>query len=326
MKHIKYILTILLILVFRPASAHQDFWLVKDFGNVKVKIRTGFKYEEINKVFIIGQLTEKLAIELGYKDQIFLDFNHHYTGFVEPDHFISFDNGATDTVQDHSYYNEPILSEKSIVVRQVAQQFNAKITLKLVEYAIRNLSEIKRNQTLIEYFKNYCHWRIQSLDSLQIKDIVKRPLSQEIINVMSTKIYRPEDAFSIGVTYNFNKGKFTLIKRYHTNTEIKIKTLDNIYDFQEVNGNSAFVFDTDSSFYFLSLNGDTPISKRHVIENRFENYRPYNIENIGDGKIAISFSYLLKDTISNKKERILIYLVENDKLIQDLDELIEKDK
>jgi hypothetical protein len=63
-------------LTFGTTFAHKDFWKVADFGNVKVRVKTGFQYEEINKAFIIGQLAEKLSKDLNYADTIFLDFNH----------------------------------------------------------------------------------------------------------------------------------------------------------------------------------------------------------------------------------------------------------
>lgn len=87
---------ILIFILFSTAKAfaHQDFWMTKTFGNVKVRIKTGFRYEEINKVWIIGELAQNLCNELKYKDTVFLDFNHAYTGYCSPDYFISFGDGS----------------------------------------------------------------------------------------------------------------------------------------------------------------------------------------------------------------------------------------
>lgn len=58
-------------------SAHQGFWVVTESGNVKTRIKTGYQYEEIKKVQIIGELAELLAKKLNYNEPILLDFNHY---------------------------------------------------------------------------------------------------------------------------------------------------------------------------------------------------------------------------------------------------------
>jgi len=89
MKRYGYILTLILTLTWGSVYAHQDFWITQDYGNIKVRIETGFKYEEIYKVFLFGQLAEQFAKQLNYSGSIFLDFSHHYTGNITPDYFIS---------------------------------------------------------------------------------------------------------------------------------------------------------------------------------------------------------------------------------------------
>jgi hypothetical protein len=67
---------LLLLLTSITVSAHQDFFVVNEFGNVKTRIKTGYEYEEIKKVQIIGELAELLAKKLNYNEPILLDFNH----------------------------------------------------------------------------------------------------------------------------------------------------------------------------------------------------------------------------------------------------------
>jgi hypothetical protein len=66
----------------------------KDFGNVKVRIKTGFHYEEIKKSWIIGELAYRSCQKLIYSKPVFIDFTHPYVGDYEPDYFLSFDNGS----------------------------------------------------------------------------------------------------------------------------------------------------------------------------------------------------------------------------------------
>ncbi len=62
-----------------------------------------------------------------------------------------------------------------------------------------------------------------------------------------------------------------------------------------------------------------------MIENTFDYYRPFKFENIGGDKLSIYFSYYSKEPGLQPKKRTLIYLTDKDKLIQDLDKLIEKE-
>ena len=325
MKQHKCILTLILILTFGTAFAHSDFWIIKDFGNVKVRIKTGFEYEEINKVFILGELTEKLASQLGYKDQIFLDFNHHYTGDCKPDYFISFNKGAIEYTWSGAEKQEPPLSKKSIVIRQVSRQFDAKSTLKLVEYAINNLSEIKSNQKLIEYNENYCQWRVQTIDTLKIKEILYDPTSQKINSVISTKIERLEKEFNSGITYYFQNSLFNVNFKDYNEQDTTLLSLNNIYQISRpTNSYFAFIFDTDSTFYFV--NSRKVVSKRHLIIDTYDFYRPFNIEYIGGNKYSIHFWYYSKELGLQARNRTLIYQSDKDKIIQDLDKLIEKNE
>lgn len=325
MKYSKYILALILGLTFGTALAHQDFWVTKDFGNIKVRIKTGFEFEEINKVFIYGKLAEKLTSELNYKDQIFLDFNHHYTGDCKPDYFISFDKGEIEYTWSGAEKQESLLTKKSIVIRQVSRQFDSRTTLELVEFAIKNLSEIKSKQKQIEYNKNYCQWRVQTIDTLKIKGIFQDTLSKEVKAVMLKKIERPEEDFKYGISYYYQDGRYTIFLRNNNKEDIDIKTIDNIYDFQRISSYSAIIFDTDSSFYFASKYGQNKISTRNIIENTFDYYRPYKIKNIGGDKLSIYFFYYSKESGVQPKERTLIYITDKNKLYQDLDKLIEKE-
>ena len=313
----KIILLFLIIICFTQNTfAHQDFWMIKDYGNVKVRIKTGFVYEEINKVFIYGQLVEKLASELGYENQIFLDFNHHYTGECEPDYFMSFDKGAIEYTWSGAINQKPILKNKSIIIRQVSRQFNAETTLKLVEYAIQNLSEIKSNQNYIEYNKNYCQWRIQTIDMIKIKELVGKSTSQEIKSIMLTKIERPNEDFKFGYTYYWQNDKYLLIDRDVYGKETVVKEFEKITDFKRV-GNCTFIFTSVSDFYSVNKTyGRRPeiISKKWNIENAELNYRPYKLEHLGGYKYSLYFSYNSNDEGLQPKRITLIYDESTDEL------------
>lgn len=323
MKRHKQILTLILVLTFGTVFAHQDFWMTKDFGNVKVRIKTGFEYEEINKVFIIGQLAEQFARQLNYNDKIFLDFNHHYTGNCEPDYFISFDKGKIEYSWSGADKEKDFLKEKSIVVKQVSRQFDAETTLKLVEYAIQNIGQIKSSQKEISYNKNYCQWIINSIDTTLVKTILVEPVSNQVGTALTLKIEKSEKEFKYGLSYFFKDNKYSIFSREYNKNDHTLLTLDNIYDLKKIGSSSMIIFDTDSTFYYVNQY-QKKVSKRNIINNKHDYYRPYKIEFIGGNKISINFYYYSKEEGRQPKDRTLIYLIEEDELIQDLDKLIEK--
>ncbi len=325
MKQYRYILTLILILTFGNTFAHSDFYIVKDFENVKVRIKTGYKYEEIEKVFLIGQLADSFAIQLNYSEPIFLDFNHYYVGNCEPNYFISYDRGKIQNTWSGVSKEDDFLKDKSIVVRQVARQFDSQTTLKLLEYAIINIKKIKSSQNELIYNKNYCQWRINSIDTTLIKGILNEPNSNQINNILSLKIERPFNDF---VSYYLQNNKYTVFfSGFHTTKDTALIILDNVYQFYE--NRKSLIFDTDTSFYYID-GFAKKVSRRHVIQNTNGNYRPYGINYIGNEKFSIHFRYYPKENDPEnaekfvfEKERTLIYLMEKDVLIQNLDELLK---
>jgi hypothetical protein len=311
------IIAIILSFTFGSAIAHQDFFTFTDFGNVKVRIKTGHEYEEIYKSYIIGQLAEKLAKELNYSDQIFLDFDHHYTSNCDPVYFISYDKGKIEYTSTEKHEND-YLSTNAIVVRQISRSFDVITTLKLLEYSIKNISQIKNSQRTIEYEENYCQWIIKTIDTNLIRKQINKGNSDIIKKIENNKVARPGKKYDGGISYFWQSNKYHLFP--FSKPDTILLSLDNIYDFN-IDG---FTFDTDSSFFFLSDSQPLFVSKRLVINNINDNYEPFKITNIGGAKFSIYFSYYSNEDGLQPKERTLIYLREKDELIQDLDKLLDK--
>lgn len=324
-KQTRQLLILIWVLSLGTTFAHQDFYRTEDFGNVKVRIKTGFHYEEIYKVFIFGKLTQKLARQVGYTDQIFLDFNHFYVEDCQPDHFISFDRGKINNIWEGADKRKAPLEKKAVVIRQVARQFDAETTLKLVEYAIQHILEIQNHQKFIAYNENHCQWRIQTIDTSSIKEVLKQAPSQALIQVISSKIERPLKNFRFEISYFWKDNRYTIFIRNSKQETIEIKTLDNMYVFKNFSNSRAMVFDTDSSFFFISLHNGTPISGRQVIEDTHENFRPFRIKDIGQDKFTLYFSYYPQEGGFQPKQRTYLYDAEKDTLIQYLDKKNEKE-
>lgn len=318
------ILAFILTLTFGTAFAHSDFEKISNYGNVKVRFKTGFIYEEIFKADIIGQLAEKLSKDMNYTDPIFLDFRHHYTGDCNPAYFISYDKGKIENTWLNAPKGNDILKSNSIVLRQVSRQFDVIATLRLLEYSIINIASIKASQKQIEYNRNYCQWRIKSIDTNLIKEQVQKSSSGLLNNIMKSRIERSTKNFEYGISYYWQDSKFHLFLRNYNKADTTVASFENIYDIVIFGGSSAMVFDSDSSFFYFSQNKRPIVSKIQVIKNTCGFYEPYRIVYIGGDKIAVYFSCKTYGEELKSIERTLLYLAEKDELIQDLDKLIDK--
>ncbi len=348
-----YTLLFILLTTVGYVFAHEDFYATYHYGNVKVRIKTGFEYEEISKVAMLGKLAEKMCEELNYSKPVLLDYVHQYTGRRKPAFFISYDNINTEylgwgTSKNKNHFwdgNKVVTSEigdflegDAIVIRQFANKFQSHTTLKLLEYAILNLNHIKATQTRVEYNAGYRKWTINSLDTSEIKRMLSISNSELLKKVSDIRVDRPEKDSKQRISYYLKNGRYFLfLKEYNGDTPLL--DVDNIFDIKKIGISSAIIFDSDSSFYYVDnpfyhTNGKNnyKISKRHIIKERGGS-RPFKIVDLGGRKIAIMFSHFTewKDKEDDEYVRIgdrtrtLIYSPESDRLIQDLDKILEKE-
>ena len=319
MRHFK-LLTLIFILTSNVAFGHQDFWMTKDFGNVKVRIKTGYQYEEIKKSWIIGELANKLCQQLNYTKLIFIDFNHFYVDNCVADYFISFDNGSIIQTWDNEK-PKPFLKENSLVIREVSRQFTPSITLRLLEYAIANEDKIKSTQKSINYNRNFCQWKIKTVDISQLKKIAKGNISEVVSKVLLTKVYRQEDEKSKSdISYYYQNSKYYIFYNEYKIKDSVLLKVDNIYQFKSISYNQNIVFDTDSSFYFVQGINNPHTSKKRIIERTYDNYQPFEINTVGSYKVTFSFWYYDNRQL---KERNILYKSDTDELLQDLDKKID---
>ena len=322
MKIYYWIFTIAASLILNASFAHQDFWVVKDYGNIKVRIKTGHKYEEINKAMIIGKLAEGLAKKLHYSKTVFLDFNHHYTGRCNPDYFISFDKGLIQYTWN-SNSEKDFLTSKSIVIRQVSHKFDIVATLKLLEYAINNINSIKSNQKSIKYEKNYCQWIINSIDTVLIKKQLVLEKSPLLNLILSQRVYRSDTESENYISYYWQDSQFHIfIKPRHNSPDTMLLSLDNVYDLRIFGLSEGMVFDTDSTFFYINIYYKKPLSKKQFMKVPNDYFWPYDITMVGSDKIFIYLSYFSKDRGDNLIEQTMVYLTKKDRLVEDLDKLI----
>ncbi|MBK7434200.1 MAG: hypothetical protein IPI66_10075 [Chitinophagaceae bacterium] len=299
--------------------------MIKTFGKVKVRIKTGFDYEEINKAWLIGEYTNILTDKIKYNDSIFLDFNHAYTGDCNPDYFISYDDGSIkENYSGGETYH--FLKTKAVVIREVSRRFDIATTLKLVEYAISNLISVKHDQRSFEYNKNYCQWLINTIDTSITRKASLTTSSVLINQVLSKKIFRPKkEKQTCVISYFVKDNKYNVyFNSFETKKDTVVLVTDNIYQFEEISYHEVLVFINDSTFYYFEGNYRPNQSKNLVIQNSNNYYRPFEISKISPYKITISFSDYTKKGGRQPRYRTLIYRSDVTDLIQDIDELIDK--
>ncbi len=293
-KNLLIILTLLLIPI--TVSAHKDFWVSKRYGNVTSRIKTGYGYEEIRKVQIIGKLAEQLALKSDYTEPILLDFDHAYTGNSNSTYYLGVDD--QEITYNHGANEQKILIKKKIVIYQIGSSFNIINTLKMLEYSIKNRTKIEVEQKPIKRWKR----TINSIDKNKTIDILKSPETELINSIKNTKIYRPEKDFKSGFTYFWKNDRYNIVFVEESN-EKTITTSTNIYDFEK-RDNIVFVFKTPSKLIVHETSKKEIISKKYRIRNASKNYKPYKISKIGDNMYTISFSYYYR---RRRKKQILIF-------------------
>ena len=293
-KNLIIILTLLLIPI--TVSAHKDFWVSKKYGNVTSRIETGYGYEEIKKIQIIGKLAEKLALKLDYTEPILLDFDHKYTGNSNSTYYLGVDD--QEITYNHGTNEQKILIKKKIVIYQTGSSFNIINTLKMLEYSIKNRTKIEEEQKPIKRWGR----TINSIDKNKSIDILKTPETELINSIKNTKIYRPEKNFKSGFTYFWKNDRYTIVFAEES-SEKTIIILTNIYDFKK-RDNIVFAFKTPSKLIIHENSNKEIVSNKFRIKNARENYKPYKISKIRDNIYSINFSYYHR---RRRKKQSLIF-------------------
>ena len=298
-----FILTLLFGLTLETASAHQDFRTTVDHGNVRTSIVTGFKFEEINKVNIIGELAEKLASKLHYSEPIYLDFWHDYARWRGPIQFVSFEKDG---------FDPEVFDKECIVIRFEASDFNVENALKLLEYSIENLQRIKDIQGEVKYLTSEIY--LTSIDTAHINEALRSPKSSLVKQLMNLKIQRPEDVDVQGFSYYWQSSKYHFYEKTDTIQKEGL-TINEIRFILRSKDNSLLIFETDSSFYFVSDNLKDKVSSRHVIPNAPRYLKPFDVGRTDDDSFTISFY----DSSDNRiiSERRLTYFTTTDEMIEE---------
>lgn len=305
---------ILILLLFSINSfAHKDKVFFETYGNVKVYMRTGFDYSDIDKIKIIGKLSEKLSKNLNYKDTIFVEYIQDYTDYYSEDLYILEYNNSNFKLANG--FKSQISSETNnsgLSVRIYADRIKILDILKYVEYLINNKEET--NNYLTRKNIGYNHYEeqqyLEPINSEATDDkFLEKILSKEsetVKNLINQKIsVKTEEIY--GIEIYWKNDKFMFEYKLFKEKQDFIFEIKDYYYCVSVNVNELLVFVDENSFYFI--NGEKEIKRKL---NKIANGTnvPVRIVDLDD-KILIYDFY--------KRKNINIFLKNKNKVITKFD-------
>lgn len=276
---------LILLLVSNFAFAHKDKMIQKNYGNVSLTTFMSDYVEEMNKTLIIAQYVELLAKELNYTGKIYLLFSEEQ---LRPSSIRCWMD------------NEESSQVDVINIMFRFKSFSISGCLNVIENALIN---VKKTETFKD--KNF--------------DIYSRKNSAKVIKVLEARIYRPNEIKELEKPslygYYIESGKYHVIRK-EGDKEDELFILDNILDYQVLSRDTIVVFTSFDEFKIFQTK--LPIKIEHI-DSIPNFYWPYNVHLSGDNKIMIEFS-----PRSEQKNRVMLYYLDKNLFIQDLDMELEK--
>lgn len=301
---------ILILLLFSINSfAHKDKVFFETYGNVKVYMRTGFDYSDIDKIKIIGKLSEKLSKNLNYKDTIFVEYIQDYTDYYSDDLYILEYNNSNFKLANG--FKSQISSETNnygLSVRIYADRIKILDILKYVEYLINNKEET--NNYLTRKNIGYNHYEeqqyLEPINSEATDDkFLEKILSKEsetIKNLINQKIsVKTEEIYGIEIYWKNDKFIFE-DKHIKEKQEFIFEVKDYYYSIS-VSKYELLIFIDENSFYFI--NGIKE-KKRKINKIANGSYVPVRIVDLDDKILIYDFF---------KRRNINIFLKNKNKVI-----------
>lgn len=319
------LLLLLLFAYIQPTLASPGIGFRRDYDNVRVLPYNESHGEENLKAYIIAQLASVLAKELKYTKPIYLEsLSLALTAEKKPTKYQV-------SVQNYKYSDEENEPTEKLLIMQDVQKYNFVETLKLVEFAIKNNTKIKKQQRLQKGTRFYDRGKdMLFVDESVINEVLRQPTSKAIAKVLKTRIERPffekirpdftyywqDGLYYIGKDTSLYKSRDTTIRK---NIELDVLlTLPDIYQLNRFQ-QKIVVFDSDSSFFFVnsspyhSQDSMKAVSSRQIIEDIGERDMGKKVTLMTDGDVSI---YFLR-VGGKQKERLLFFFHESQILIQD---------
>jgi len=310
-------------------QSHSDISKTYKFARLTSSICWGFyEHEERNKAIIISMLADTLLEKHRFTDEINLGFLHSYVDKSK----------ETFSLSLVSYDKEA--PRIKIVLK--SYRYDTEKVLKLLEYAILNLKELKKVDNQDSVFvgdfvdrdsKKRRTYRISRIKNGLVDSALKNPTSDVVKSLLIKKMYRPSNDLTksdnSSISYYIQNNQYHVFHRVTMNGkgyEMDVLKLDNIFQFIPVQVfDRAMVFDTDSSFYFLNyFNTKSVQLSRKIVPSLNVKYYPYQVS--FPGQSMVTFSKMDRSKMGFNNDRYFVYRIEDDYLVTDLDKVIDQIK
>jgi len=245
-------------------------------------MKTGFDYSDVDKIQIVGQLSERLSERLHYKDTIFIEYIQDYTNKYDNDlYMLEFNNSNYKLIGGiKSEYT--IKSNKSgLSVRIYADRINVVEILKLVEFTISNKE--KTNSYLTKKEIGFNRYDEQPLNSIATDDKIideiyssESELIKELIN--ERILIKEQDNYGIEIYWKNDKFIFEY-NHIHSDKQEFVFELKDYFYHKYINVNDILIFVDKNSFYYLDGTND---DKKELIKMENKSYSPLIIMDFGN--------------------------------------------
>jgi len=302
----KFKIGILALLFSFNCFAHKDKVIGKTYGNVKIYMKTGFDYSDIDKIQIVGKLSEKLSERLHYKDTIFIEYIQDYTNIYDDDLYMLEFNNSNYKIIGGIKSEYTIKSNNSgLSVRIYADRINIVEILKLVEFTITNKE--KTNSYLTKKEIGFNRYEEQPLNSIatdnKIIDKIYSSESELIKELINERILvNEQDNYGIEIYWMNDKFIFEY-NHIHSDKQEFVFELKDYFYHKYLNVNDILIFVDKNSFYYLDGTND---EKKELVKMDNTSYAPLIIMNFGNKVLFHPF---------RNRNQLSIFLKDKNKVI-----------
>lgn len=263
----KFKLTIFSLFAYVVCFAHQDFKISLNRQNIHLGYVSGWYELEINNKFkILLELTDSLFIQTKQdRIPVYFSFSHDYTKVDDEYVAIAYEKFK---YFDYSSEDKNVFEGEGLVIKMRSEDLNIKKVLNLIWASIHNIELIRENQNL-EIFtdKYYGEFSLMSIPKQKVETLLNED-SEEVNEVLKSKVYRniqPENQ-PRNIDYFFQNNQFNFYNTresdWEWNSEKRkrevsktygevVLTLDNVVEIVGDFNYGHFVFENDSTFYYL---------------------------------------------------------------------------
>lgn len=274
----KLLITILLLLLANCfAFSHQDRKFSLRHDNVHVSIWGGEEFPSKAKLKIAGTLAAKLCESYGYMESVYIELNYTCVQNCANSYLMSFDNGAVTSYQEilsldkgtvtTSGHTKRLRRAKSVLVlRLVDAEFDMTALLNILEYGLKNTQMIAQNQQLCDIHARHRHFSTNSTDTSLLRKIANTRPSSAVKNVLATKVQVGKSSRAASaILYSFHDDGFRLYADNGRKSDAAILSISSLWTFYPFSSHDGLFFDSDSSFYYVDVAKEKPVSRRHIL-------------------------------------------------------------